>query len=172
MTPGGPGFVAAATPWSKLQKRLNRLPGARQDVQVTGIAGCGKSYTLARFVLEQRAAGHLVVYIHTAEQFVANAHMPLCYAWRNALQSFDAATFPRTHFFGASSFAPADAAAAGEVHPITRAVNDLWRIGRKSISDVFLSAVSDITEMLNDFAESKGERHCLVIDQDNRAVPR
>jgi hypothetical protein len=137
--------------------------GSKAKVQVTGISGEGKSHVLLRFAHEQHQAGHLVVYIPTAEQLVQSHVKPLCYAWRKALCAFDPETFsPSIFAFGKRSAAGADAP------EIVAQINKLWSdfaAGGNRLN--FVSRAEDIVAQLNELAEGCEKRHCMIMDQDN-----
>ena len=46
------------------------LKAESQEIFVTGPGGTGKSFNLARFVMEQRFAGHVVVYVPTMDNVI------------------------------------------------------------------------------------------------------
>jgi hypothetical protein len=146
----------------KLTEYLTR--GTQQQVQVTGISGEGKSHVLLRFAHEQRRAGHLVVYIPTAEQLVRSHVKPLCYAWRKALCAFD------PDMFSPSMFAFGKRLTAGADTPeIVAQINKLWSefaAGGNRLN--FVSRAEDIVAQLNELAEGCEKRHCMIVDQDNR----
>ena len=155
---------------------------------LTGMGGMGKSHNLARWALEQRVAGHLVVYVNDMEnwldagdEYIFREIEFALYRWRGWKQGVDGFVgFKSTsellaHLNEASTASCCIPPALGaEADSLLKLVNDVFsksatsHIGVLGASKLWSDGAGVALSACANVASLVGKKCIFVVDQDNR----